>query len=32
MLSLAVDPLLRGLRDDLRYKNLVGKIGLPATP
>src|SRR6266513_2043038 len=28
-LSLAVDPLLRGLRDDPRYKNLVVKVGLP---
>jgi tetratricopeptide (TPR) repeat protein len=32
MLSLAVDPLLRGLRDDPRYKNLVAKVGLPTTP
>ena len=32
MLSLAVDPLLRGLRDDPRYKNLLVKLGLPATP
>ena len=31
MLSLAVDPLLRGLRDDPRYKNLLAKLGLPAT-
>ena len=30
-LSLAVDPLLRGLRDDPRYKNLVAKVGLPTT-
>jgi len=30
-LSLAVDPLLRGLRDDSRYKNLVVKVGLPTT-
>jgi TolB-like protein len=30
MPSLLVDPLLRGLRDDLRYKNLVVKVGLPA--
>ena len=30
MLSLLVDPLLRGLRDDPRYKNLVTKVGLPA--
>ena len=29
MLSLAVDPLLRGLRDDPRYKNLLAKLGLP---
>ena len=29
--SLLVDPLLRGLRDDPRYKNLVVKVGLPAT-
>jgi serine/threonine-protein kinase len=28
-LSLAVDPLLRGLRDDPRYKNLLTKLGLP---
>jgi TolB-like protein/Tfp pilus assembly protein PilF len=31
MPSLSVDPLLSGLRDDLRYKNLVVKVGLPAT-
>ena len=31
MLSLAVDPLLRGLREDPRYKNLVAKVGLPTT-
>ena len=30
MLSLAVDPLLRGLRDDPRYNKLLAKIGLPA--
>jgi TolB-like protein/Flp pilus assembly protein TadD len=30
MLSLAVDPLLRGLHDDPRYKNLLAKLGLPA--
>jgi TolB-like protein/Flp pilus assembly protein TadD len=29
MLGLLVDPLLRGLRDDARYKNLVVKVGLP---
>ena len=31
MLGLSVDPLLRGLRDDPRYKNLLVKVGLPAT-
>jgi serine/threonine-protein kinase len=31
MLSLLVDPLLRSLRDDARYKNLVVKVGLPTT-
>jgi serine/threonine-protein kinase len=30
-LSLLVDPLLRGLRDDPRYKNLLAKVGLPTT-
>jgi serine/threonine-protein kinase len=29
-LGLLVDPLLRGLRDDPRYKNLLAKLGLPA--
>jgi TolB-like protein/Flp pilus assembly protein TadD len=29
MLSLSVDPLLRGLHDDARYKNLLTKLGLP---
>jgi TolB-like protein len=29
-LSLLVDPLLRGLHDDPRYKNLLAKLGLPA--
>jgi serine/threonine-protein kinase len=29
MLGLAVDPLLRGLHDDPRYKNLLAKLGLP---
>jgi TolB-like protein len=28
-LGLAVDPLLRGLHDDPRYKNLLVKLGLP---
>ena len=31
MLGLLVDPLLRGLRDDPRYKNLLVKVGLPTT-
>jgi hypothetical protein len=31
-LSLSVDPLLRGLRDDPRYKNLLAKLGLPTAP
>ena len=30
MLGLLVDPLLRGLRDDPRYKTLLAKLGLPA--
>ena len=29
-LALLVDPLLRGLRDDPRYKRLLTKLGLPA--
>jgi serine/threonine-protein kinase len=28
--SLLVDPLLRVLRDDPRYKNMLAKVGLPA--
>jgi serine/threonine-protein kinase len=31
-LSLLIDPLLRALRDDPRYKNLLAKLGLPASP
>jgi TolB-like protein len=31
MLGLLADPLLRGLRDDARYKNLLIKVGLPTT-
>ena len=31
LLSLLIDPLMRGLRDDPRYKNLVTKVGLPTT-
>ena len=30
MLSLLVDPLLRGLHGDPRYENLVTKLGMPA--
>ena len=29
-LTLLVDPLLRGLRDDPRYKTFLAKLGLPA--
>jgi TolB-like protein/Tfp pilus assembly protein PilF len=29
-LSLLIDPLLRGLQNDPRYKNLLAKLGLPA--
>jgi TolB-like protein len=31
-LTLLIDPLFRGLRDDPRYKNLLVKLGLPAAP
>ena len=31
-LSLSVDPLLRGLRDDPRYNKFLAELGLPATP
>jgi len=31
MLGLLVDPLLRGLRDDPRYKNVLAKLGLPGS-
>jgi hypothetical protein len=31
MPSLSVDPVLCGLRDDARYKNLVVRVGLPTT-
>ena len=30
-LSVLVDPLMRGLREDPRYKNFLVKLGLPAT-
>src|SRR5213082_1218506 len=30
-LTLLTDPLLRGLRDDPRYKNFLAKLGLPGT-
>jgi TolB-like protein len=29
MLGLLIDPLLRGLRDDSRYRSFLGKMGLP---
>jgi serine/threonine-protein kinase len=32
MLGLLVDPLLRNLRNDPRYKSLVAKMNFPATP
>jgi len=31
MLTLLVDPLFRDLRDDVRYKNFLAKLGLPTT-
>ena len=30
LLSVLMDPWMRGLRDDPRYKNLLAKLGLPA--
>jgi TolB-like protein/Flp pilus assembly protein TadD len=30
-LTLLADPLLRGLRDDVRYKNFLAKLGLPGS-
>ena len=30
-LALLIDPLMRSLRDDPRYKNLLAKLGLPET-
>jgi TolB-like protein/Tfp pilus assembly protein PilF len=30
--TLLTDPLLRGLRDDPRYKKFLAKLGLPTTP
>jgi adenylate cyclase len=32
LLALLVDPLVRRLRDDPRYKDLLAKVGLPAPP
>ena len=29
MLSLSIDPLLRGLHHDVRYNSLLEKMGLP---
>jgi hypothetical protein len=31
MLGLLVDPLLRALRDDARYKAMLQKVGLPVS-
>ncbi len=31
-LALLIDPLMRSLRDDPRYKNLLAKLGLPGSP
>ena len=30
LLSILIDPFMRGLRDDARYHSLIAKIGLPA--
>ena len=32
MLSLLVDPLFAGLRDDTRYQGFLAKLGLPIPP
>ena len=32
LLSLLIDPLMRGLRGDARYKGMLEKIGLPTSP
>jgi TolB-like protein len=32
LLSLLIDPLIRGLRADPRYKSMLEKIGLPTSP
>jgi hypothetical protein len=31
-LSLLIDPLVRGLRGDPRYKSMLEKVGLPTSP
>ncbi|MGB9476489.1 MAG: hypothetical protein WCE87_15600 [Candidatus Udaeobacter sp.] len=32
LLSLLIDPLMRGLRGDPRYKDMIEKVGLPTPP